>query len=136
MENSHNHRNKVILTDHLNKAIDQKFYELMAFINRRVVTGSNDSIVATAAGIAANCYKIKNKFNNISVCATTNDALMAPRAIINNEFFLRNSGAADARFFPDAGSNFETLSADAYMAITAGDYYHFFCIKAGTWSFK
>lgn len=91
-------------------------------------------ITAFPTGGQADAIVLSSYKNYTTVCATADDSLKMPPAILNLSVFHKNKGANSARLFPNETENFDGLAADAHIDFPVGGAgIMFTCHTAGTW---
>lgn len=90
-------------------------------------------LTAHAGGTKAAALPLTAAFNLIGVCATANDSVLAPPAIVGRSFTVDNAGAAAARIFGQGTDTIDAVATATGNVITNAKRALFVCYVAGAW---
>lgn len=110
-----------------------------ADINRlfsRVFQGGlsrEDNITATPGGTKAAARPLVRSLNHITVCATANNSVLAPKAIAGSILLVRNDGATTLALFGKDADTIDGVATGTANTIAAGKAKQYFCLTTGQW---
>jgi hypothetical protein len=79
-----------------------------------------DTITAKASGVHADATPLTASVNNVSVVATTKDAVVLPVMAAGQLTIVTNSGTASAQVFGAGTSTINAVATDTGVALAAG----------------
>lgn len=92
-----------------------------------------DGITAHAGGTKAAALQLAKSISRISVCATTGDSVLLPKAIAGSVVIVINSGAQTANLYGTGADTIDGASTATAATIATTKAKIFTCLTAGAW---
>lgn len=91
------------------------------------------NVTAHAGGTKAAATALAAQFNRIGTCATADDSVLLPAAVVGRFVVVFNDGAAAARVFGAGTDTIDGVATATGVPLTNAKRAIFMCLTAGAW---
>ena len=98
--------------------------------------GVTNTVIAFAGGGQSSATSLTTEYSVITTCATRDDSVKLPTALIGKRFVVVNLGAQSCNIYTQTGENFLGLSANVAVPLAASSYIEFVSRVDGSYLYR